>query len=137
MRGGEFAVCDIRYTILRATGIRPGEGEAGVMKKGTKRTEGTQRDFRLEILDLRDEGEEMAREFTVMELMGGIVIIAMLAGLLLPAVSKAKIKGQAIGCLSNTKQATLAWFSYTGDNGDNFMLPTETVAGTMGWLPTS
>ena len=47
-----------------------------------------------------------------------IAIIAILAAMLLPALSKAKTKAQGIGCLNNTKQITLAWILYAGDNND-------------------
>ncbi len=58
--------------------------------------------------------------FTLIELLVVIAIIAVLAGLLLPTLSKAKQKGQSIACVNNLKQLQLAWQLYA-DNHDDVM----------------
>ena len=89
----------------------------------------------------------MRRSFTLIELLIVIAIIAILSGMLLPALNKARDKAQAIKCLANNKQIGSAIVQYTADfedwlpsgkfegNSSMWKYQLAPYVGMGGWLP--
>jgi len=71
--------------------------------------------------------------FTLIELLVVIAIIAILAAMLLPAMSRAKLKAQGVQCMNNGKQMMLAWRMYCEDNADR--VPTAWGYADSDWIP--
>ena len=78
----------------------------------------------------------------MVELLVVIAIVAILAALLLPALSRSKARAEALMCLNNTKHLALAWTMYSSDNQDRLAYnvdadPTQGMfapTGTPNWV---
>lgn len=70
----------------------------------------------------------------MIELLVSVGIIALLVGLLLPALGTAKQAGRSTVCLANLRTIGQAVVAYAGDNADEFPISTHTLSGPGVWL---
>jgi len=75
------------------------------------------------------------RGFTLVGLLVVIVVLAVLAAILLPALAAGQKKSSKIGCVNNLKQCELAFRVWEGDNGDKYPMDVSmTNGGTMEFI---
>lgn len=73
----------------------------------------------------RREGDDLrSGGFTLIELLVVVAVIAILAGLLLPSLGRARDRAHAVACLNHLKQLQVAWMLYAGDHND-WLAPSE------------
>ena len=63
----------------------------------------------------------MRKAFTLIELLVVIAIIALLLSIIVPSLRLAKMKASSVVCMTNTKNMSLAWYSYQSDNNGRIM----------------
>jgi prepilin-type N-terminal cleavage/methylation domain-containing protein/prepilin-type processing-associated H-X9-DG protein len=112
------------------TSDQPG-GEAGLPRETFMKSSAARRPC----------GQNRSAGFTLIELLMVIAIIAILAGMLLPSLSKSKSAAQGIMCVNNGRQLMMAWNAYATENNDKCVnnygvaqTETEMAGGFRNWV---
>lgn len=81
------------------------------------------------------DSKSRQRAFTLIELLVVIAIIAILAAMLLPALSNAKYKAQQTACANNLRQLNLCWMLYALDQSESLIVNDIYVGpGSASWI---
>lgn len=70
---------------------------------------------------MRETALATRKAFTLIELLVVIAIIAVLMGVLMPALQRAREQGKRASCMSNIRQLTFGWLFYADDNDDRLI----------------
>ncbi|MFZ2656287.1 MAG: type II secretion system protein [Victivallales bacterium] len=78
---------------------------------------------------MKSQKSKIKNRFTLVELLVVVAIIAILAGMLLPVVSKARSTAKQSCCINNSRQINLAMAHYISDYNDNIPYVSDNAAG--------